>query len=213
MPSLETLTLEQRHALRTAAAPCTRSSRASSGPRPSSCSSHELRPVRRQRQGARLLAAPRRAIRPSAAQGARPASRARRTTVFRSCCSCACTMPVVRRWRSAGSTISPAIRPSRGRVVPSPAPRSIRRPSRRWPRSASTSRGVPQAVDRRDRAGGRRGGHDGMRRRVSALPGQALRGLGARRPRGKDVEAVRPIRDEIERRVRDLLTSLNVTAR
>jgi hypothetical protein len=32
-------------------------------------------------------------------------------------------------------------------------------------------------------------------------------------PAGKDVEAVRPIRDEIERRVRHLLAELNVPVR
>ena len=41
-------------------------------------------------------------------------------------------------------------------------------------------RRVPQAVDRRDRPGGRRRRHDGLRRRLPVVPGQALRGLGAR---------------------------------
>ncbi len=41
--------------------------------------------------------------------------------------------------------------------------------------------GVPQALDRRDRAGRRRGRHDGLRRRVPTVPRQALRRLGARR--------------------------------
>ena len=42
------------------------------------------------------------------------------------------------------------------------------------------------------------------------VPRQALRGLGARRPSGKSVEAVRPIRDDIEAHVRRLLASLGV---
>ena len=43
--------------------------------------------------------------------------------------------------------------------------------------------GVPEAADRRGRARGRRDRHDGLRRRVPRLPGQALPRLAARRPR------------------------------
>ena len=43
----------------------------------------------------------------------------------------------------------------------------------------------PKPLTEGGRAGGRRGDHDGVRRRVSDLPGEALRGLGARRPRKK----------------------------
>ena len=67
--------------------------------------------------------------------------------------------------------------------VPSRAARSTHRSSRRCVRSASTSRRVPEALDRRDPPRGRRRGHHGLRRRLSHLPGQALRGLAARRPR------------------------------
>ena len=45
-------------------------------------------------------------------------------------------------------------------------------------------RGVPQAPHRRGRARRGRRDHDGLRRRLSDLPREALRGLGARRPRG-----------------------------
>ena len=69
---------------------------------------------------------------------------------------------------------------------------------------------VPEALDRGGPQGGRRGDHHGLRRRVSAVPRQALRGLGARGPGGKAVDAVRPIRDDIEVRVRRLLASLGV---
>ena len=44
------------------------------------------------------------------------------------------------------------------------------------------SDGFPEAAHRRGRAGRRRRDHDGLRRCVPDLPGQALRGLGARRP-------------------------------
>ena len=54
-------------------------------------------------------------------------------------------------------------------------------------------RRVPQAVDRRGRPGRRRGHHHGLRRRLPALPRQALRGLGARRPRrARPSRRVRP---------------------
>ena len=43
-------------------------------------------------------------------------------------------------------------------------------------------RGVPEAAHRRGRPRRRRRDHDGLRRRLPDLPGQALRGLGARRP-------------------------------
>ncbi len=42
-------------------------------------------------------------------------------------------------------------------------------------------RGVPEAPDRRGRPRRRRRDHDGLRRRLPDLPGQAVRGLGARR--------------------------------
>ncbi len=59
------------------------------------------------------------------------------------------------------------------------------------------SQAVPHADD--DRAGARIGcrHHDGLRRRLPDLPRQALRGLGARRPRGQGLDEVRPIRDDI----------------
>ena len=44
-------------------------------------------------------------------------------------------------------------------------------------------RGVPEAADRRGRARRGRRDHDGLRRRLPDLSGQALRGLGARRSR------------------------------
>ena len=89
-----------------------------------------------------------------------------------------------------------------------PADRSTRPRSRRWPRSASTCEGVPEAADRRGRQGRRRRDHDGLRRRLPDLSRQALRGLGARRPGGPDLETVRRIRDEIASRVSMLLAEL-----
>ncbi len=71
---------------------------------------------------------------------------------------------------------------------------------------------VPQAVDRRGRPRRRCGHHDGVRRRVPALSRQTLRGLGARRPAGQDIAAVRLIRDDIRQRVEALLASLGVAA-
>ena len=81
-------------------------------------------------------------------------------------------------------------RPARRRAGPcalgrlrSRPTRSTRPSSRRWPRWARPVEGVPEAADRRGRAGRRRRDHDGLRRRLPDLPRQALRGLGARRPR------------------------------
>src|SRR3989442_2051211 len=63
-----------------------------------------------------------------------------RTTACQPCCSCACTTPAGRRWRSAGSTASPAATPSPGRAAPSRPRRSTPPRCGPWPRSASTSR-------------------------------------------------------------------------
>ena len=55
----------------------------------------------------------------------------------------------------------------------------------------------------RRRVGGPRR-DDGLRRRLPGHPGQALHRLGSAGSRGQDVETVREIRDEIERRVAEL---------
>ena len=82
------------------------------------------------------------------------------------------------------------------------------------PRSASTSQAeFPKPVDRRDRAGRRRGGDHGVRRRLPALPRQALRGLGARRPGGPGRRRRAPDPRRDRRRVRDLLASFQVPVR
>ena len=98
------------------------------------------------------------------------------------CCSSACTTPAARRWRWGSSSTLAGDRAVAWSGGSEPASRSTRPPSPRWPSAASTSAGVPQAVDRRDRPRGRRGDHHGLRRRLPDLPRQALRGVGARRP-------------------------------
>jgi arsenate reductase len=52
------------------------------------------------------------------------------------------------------------------------------------------------------------GDHDGLWRRMPVLSWQAVPGLGTPRPAGKGIDAVRPIRDEIDRRVQALLAEL-----
>ena len=59
----------------------------------------------------------------------------------------------------------------------------------------------------RGRAGGRRD-HDGLRRCLPTLPGQALRGLAARRHAGWPLDQVRPIRDELDERIEAFLAEL-----
>ena len=70
---------------------------------------------------------------------------------------------------------------------------------------------VPQTLDRRDRPGRRRRRHHGLRRRLPDLPRQALREWVLPDPAGQSVDAVRPIRDDIEERVRRLLDELGIT--
>ncbi|MBK5333424.1 MAG: hypothetical protein JJD93_15720 [Ilumatobacteraceae bacterium] len=45
---------------------------------------------------------------------------------------------------------------------------------------------------------------------MPAVSRQAVRGLGVDDPDGMDLDAIRPIRDEIRRRVQDLLASLSI---
>ena len=71
-------------------------------------------------------------------------------------------------------------------------------------------RGVPEAVDERDRAGGRCRCHDGMRRRLSAVPRQALRGLGTGRPGRARASKTCALSATIKRHMRALLASLDV---
>ena len=102
----------------------------------------------------------------------------------RRCCSSACTTPGGARWprrcssdhaagrvvvRSAGSTPADEINPA---VVEAMAEFGI-----------DLSTAVPKPLTDRGGRGGRRRGHDGLRRRVPGLPRQALPGLGAGRSR------------------------------
>ena len=63
-----------------------------------------------------------------------------------------------------------------------PATRSTRRPSPRWPRTASTSPPRRRRSSPRMPSRPRRRHHHGLRRHLPDLPRQALRGLGARGP-------------------------------
>ena len=123
-------------------------------------------------------------------------------TTSRRCCSSACTTPGARRWRSGGSTTSPASRAVAWSGGSEPAD-EVNPPAVAAMAEVGIdiAQRVPEAVDRRDRAGRRRRRHDGLRRRVPALPGQALRGLGARRPgrAGRRRGAADPRRDRAAR--------------
>ena len=99
----------------------------------------QLRPVRHRQHGTELPAPAGRAVRPPAPAPRWPGSRATPTTAARSCCSSASTTPAGARWRSASSSTSPATRRSLGPAAPSPASRSTRPRSPRWPSAASTS--------------------------------------------------------------------------
>ena len=74
-------------------------------------------------------------------------------------------------------------------------------------------RRIPQTLDRRNRPGRRRRHHHGLRRRLPHLPRQTLREWALPDPAGQALDAVRPIRDDIEERVRRLLAELGVTAK
>jgi hypothetical protein len=129
------------------------------------------------------------------------------------CCSCGCTTP-------ADPDSTGILQPPRGRR----RGRVVRRLRTRRPAQPSSDRSddrtrhrhrrrVPQAVDRRDRPRHRRRDHHGMRRRLPGLPGKRYEEWTLDDPAGLGVAAVRPIRDEIERRVFALLDQLGATAR
>jgi arsenate reductase len=56
---------------------------------------------------------------------------------------------------------------------------------------------------------GRRGGDDGLRRRVPYIPGKRYLDWDLSDPKGRPLEAVRQTRDEIERRVQALVVELD----
>ena len=150
----------------------------------------------------------------SPASGCRPWPRSRaRATGGRSCCSCACTTPAAARWRWASSSSWPGNARWPGRAARSSPPRSTPPRWPRWPSAASTSPRVPQAVDRGDRPRRRRRRDDGLRRRLPVFPGKRYVDWEIDDPAGHDRQDIRPIREEIERRVRTLLADLDVATR
>ena len=178
---VDQLPLDQQHLVRTV---CTRLQpefAGTFGPRPSSASSSTRSTGCCPQRGSRFPAAVGRTVRQERLRAlARVEGSLRSTTP--ACCSCACTTPVAHRWPPAGCATWP--RPCDGLLG------RLRADLRDQPRGGRGDgrgrhrhhRRVPQAVDRRGRPGRRRRDHDGLRRRLPALPGQALRGLGARRP-------------------------------
>ena len=213
MPDLETSRSEQQHALRSGGhEPAPRVRRHVRRRRRSSSSSPtSYDQFASNAKLSRVRAALRRAVRSPAAAGAREGRGARRTTACRSCSSSACTTPVARRWRSAGSTTSRAIGPIVWSGGSEPGTEVNPPRSRRWPRSGSTSRGeFPKPwTDEIVRAA------DvvvtmGCGDACPLFPGKRYEDWELDDPAGKDVAAVRPIRDEIEQRVRGLLASLDV---
>ena len=120
----------------------------------------------------------------------------------RSCCSSACTTPAAPRWPSAGSTTSPATGPSPGPAAASPAPRSTRPPSRPWPRSASTSpASTPSPGPKRSSRPPTSSSPWAAATPARIFPGKRYEDWDLDDPAGQDVDAVRPIRDEIRQRV------------
>ena len=192
--------------------PCTESSTARSAPRPSSSSSPPATtsspptPASSPTYRSWPSGSPASASRPS------PRSRARPTTAFPPCSSCASTTPAAPRWRSAGSTTSPATGPSPGPAAPSPARRSTRPPCWRWPRSASTSpRSSPSPGPTRSCKPPTSSSRWAAATPAPCSPASATRTGSSTDPAGRDVDAVRPIRDEIEQRVRRLLENLGIS--
>ena len=99
-------------------------------------------------------------------------------------CSSACTTRAGRRWPPRCCSTSPPDASGSARRGRDPAdevnPAVVAAMAEV---GVDICRELPEAPDRRRRPGGRRRRHDGVRRRLPGLPRQALRRLGARRPR------------------------------
>ena len=130
------------------------------------------------------------------------------------CCSCAPTTPAAPRWPSGSSSTSPATAPSPGPAAPNP-----RRRINPSAIAAMRERGIDISgeypkpwTDEVVRAA------DvvvtmGCGDACPVFPGRRYEDWVLDDPAGLDLDDVRPIRDEIERRVRRLLAELEVPAR
>ena len=119
------------------------------------------------------------------------------------CCSSACTTPVDRRWPRVGSATSPATGSSSAPAGTEPAdainPAVVEAMAEV---GIDIADGVPSRWTDEVVRGVRRRRHDGLRRRVPVFPGKRYEDWELDDPAGQDVAAVRPIRDEIRRRVK-----------
>ena len=137
-----------------------------------------------EREDQRVRARARAPLRARAAEGARAGRGRARTRTSPRCCSSASTTPAAARWRPASSSFAP-----RGGFTS--ARRARRRRSEINPAviEAMNELGVdmseefPKPLTDEVVQGRRRRDHDGLRRCLPDLPGQEVRGLGARRPR------------------------------
>ena len=117
-----------------------------------------------------------------------------------------------------GARLLPAPRrrraPSPGPAAPNPASRSTRPPSRRWPNAASTSpASSPSPGPTRSSAPPTSSSPWAAATPARSSPASATRTGTLDDPAGLDLTAVRPIRDEIERRVRQLLADVGLADR
>ena len=158
-----------------------------------------LRPVRRPRHRRQLPAPARRTVRPSTpsgiGQGGRQVSIDGKPTVL-----FLCTHNAGRSQMAMGFFTELAGRGGR-RLVGRIRTRQRGQPRRGRGDGRTRDRhlpGVPQTVDRRNRASRRCRDHHGLRRRLPSVPRTPIRGMGVADPAGQDVDAVRPIRDDIE---------------
>ena len=125
-------------------------------------------------------------------------------------CSSACTTPAARRWPPAGCDTWPATPSRSGRPGRSRPTRSTPPPSRPWPRSGIDIADqqpkllTTEAVEVSDVVITM-----GCGDACPVFPGKRYLDWDLDDPAGKGVEAVRPIRDEIEVRVRRLLAELS----
>ena len=141
-----------------------------------------------------------------------PNGKAYIATASRASCSCAPTTPAGLRWPSDSLRLSPATVPSPGPADPNPDTRSTPPQSRPWPNEAYISNEFPKPwTDETVRAA------DvvitmGCGDACLIFPGKRYESWDdLDDAAGLDTPAVRPIRDDIERRARHLIDELALT--
>ena len=148
---------------------------------------------------------------PASAFTPSPRSKGVPTRAARPCCSSAPTTPAGPRWPSGSSTTTPQEPPSPGQAAPTPASRSTPPPSPPWPNGGiDITDGFPKPWTEEVVRAADVVVSMGCGDACPIFPGKRYEDWEVTDPAGLDVESVRPIRDDLERRVVHLMGELDI---